>query len=76
MQLYKSLYGLLHSTLSFYHKLQAELESQGFVVNAYDLCVAHNMVEMTETVNGNTQKVLERDDKGQDLLDKHGHPKL
>ena len=42
----KSLYGLLESALTFYHKLRAGLlEGNGFGETAsYDTCVSNNMV--------------------------------
>jgi hypothetical protein len=41
----KSLYGLLRSALLFYKKLVADLESDGFVLNPYDPCVAKKVVD-------------------------------
>ncbi len=40
----KALYGLLRSALLFYRKLVANLESDGFVLNPYDLCVGNKVV--------------------------------
>jgi hypothetical protein len=40
----KALYGLLRSALLFYRKLVADLESDGFVLNPYNLCVANKVV--------------------------------
>ena len=40
----KALYGLLRSALLLYNKLVADLESDGFVLNPYDSCVANNFV--------------------------------
>jgi hypothetical protein len=40
----KALYGLLRNALLFYNKLVADLESNGFVLNPYDLCVANKIV--------------------------------
>jgi competence protein ComGC len=39
-----SLYGLLRSALLFYKKLVADLESDGFMLNPYDSCVANKVV--------------------------------
>ncbi len=39
VKMQNSLYGLLRSALLFYKKLVADLESDGFVLNPYDLVV-------------------------------------
>ena len=44
VRLLKSLYGCLRSTLLFYNKLVANLETYGFTINPYDPCVANKMV--------------------------------
>ncbi len=44
MKMQKALYGLLRSALLFYKKLVADLESDGFVLNPYDPCVANKVV--------------------------------
>jgi hypothetical protein len=44
VKMQKALYGLLRSTLLFYRKLVADLESDGFVLNPFDLCVANKVV--------------------------------
>ncbi len=41
----KALYGLLRSALLFYKKLVANLESDGFVLNPYDSCMANKVVD-------------------------------
>jgi hypothetical protein len=41
----KALYGLLRSALLFYKKLVANLESDGFVLNPYDSCVANKVMD-------------------------------
>ena len=41
----KDLYGLLRSALLFYNKLVANLESDGFVLNPYDSCVANKVLD-------------------------------
>lgn len=45
MQLYKSCYGLLRSSLLFYRKLRKELEDYGLEINPYDPCVFNKTVE-------------------------------
>jgi hypothetical protein len=44
VKMQKVLYGLLRSALLFYRKLVANLESDGFVLNPHDLCVANKVV--------------------------------
>ena len=44
VKMQKALYGLLRSALLFYRKLVADLKSDGFVLNPYDLCVANKAV--------------------------------
>ena len=44
----KALYGMLKSALWFYEKLRKDLESDGFVINDYDPCVANKMVNRTQ----------------------------
>jgi hypothetical protein len=41
----KALYGLLRNVLLFYKKVVADLESDGFVLNPYDPCVANKVVD-------------------------------
>jgi hypothetical protein len=41
VKIQKALYGLLRSALLFYQKLVGDLESDGFVLNPYDPCVAN-----------------------------------
>jgi hypothetical protein len=45
VKMQKALYGLLRSALLFYNKLVADLESDGFVLNPYDSCVANKIVD-------------------------------
>jgi hypothetical protein len=45
VKMQKALYGLLRSALLFYKKLVADLESDGFVLNPYDQCVANKVVD-------------------------------
>jgi hypothetical protein len=44
VKMQKALYGLLGSALLFHRKLVANLESDGFVLNPYDSCVANKAV--------------------------------
>jgi hypothetical protein len=44
MELLRALYGKLMSELLFYKQLVIDLESLGFKLNPYDLCVANRMV--------------------------------
>jgi hypothetical protein len=44
VKMQQALYGLLRSALLFYKKLVAHLESDGFVLNPYDSCVANKVV--------------------------------
>ena len=41
----KALYGLLRSALLFYNNFVTDLESDGFVLNPYDSCVANKVVD-------------------------------
>ena len=41
----RALYGLLESALRYYQKWRADLESYGFKINPYDICVANKMVD-------------------------------
>ena len=45
IKMQKALYGLLRSALLLYKKLVANLESDGFVLNPYDSCVANKVVD-------------------------------
>ena len=45
VKMQKALYGLLRSALLFYNMLMADLESDGFMLNPYDLCVANKVVD-------------------------------
>ena len=38
------MYGTLQAALIFYQKLLKDIESQGFDLNLYDMCVVKNMV--------------------------------
>jgi hypothetical protein len=48
IKMQKAIYGLLRSTLLFYKKLVADLESIGFKLNPYDPCVANKEVNGTQ----------------------------
>jgi hypothetical protein len=48
IKMQKAIYGLLRSTLLFYKKLVANLESIGFKLNPYDPCVANKEVNGTQ----------------------------
>ncbi len=45
VKMQKALYGLLRSALLFYKKLVVNLESDGFVLNPYDSCVANKVMD-------------------------------
>ena len=45
VKMQKALYGLQRSALLFYKKPVADLESDGFVLNPYDSCVANKVVK-------------------------------
>ena len=64
VKIQKALYGLLRSALLFYMKLVADLESDGFVLNPYDSCVANKVVnakQMTVCWHVTDLKVLHCD---------------
>jgi hypothetical protein len=44
VQLKKALYSIMKSALLSYRKLVADLRSIGFILNAYDPCVANKMI--------------------------------
>ena len=48
----KALYCMLKSTLLFYKKVRADLESIGFKVNSYDPCIANKLI------NGNHMTMI------------------
>ena len=48
VKLNKALYGFLRSALLLYRKLKKELTDDGFIINAYDSCVANKLVEGTQ----------------------------
>jgi hypothetical protein len=45
VKMQKALYRLLRSALLFYNKLVADFESDGFVLNPYDSCMANKVVD-------------------------------
>jgi hypothetical protein len=45
LEILKALYGMIKSPLLFYRKLRKDLESIGFTVNPYDICVANKTVK-------------------------------
>jgi hypothetical protein len=64
VKMQKALYGLLRSELLFYNKIVANLESDGFVLNPYDPCVANKIVngkQMTVCWHVDDLKVLHCD---------------
>ena len=72
VQLYKSMYGLLHSVLLLYKKLKKELEDFGFKINPYNPCVANRISEC-----GHQQMVLcHVDDLMMSHVDKKENDKL
>jgi hypothetical protein len=44
VQMHKALYGMMRSALLFYKKFIHDLESEGYVINPYDPCVANKMI--------------------------------
>ena len=48
VQMLKALYGMMVSSLLFYRYFRQDLESIGFVVNPYDICVANRNIEETQ----------------------------
>ena len=41
----KALYGMMLSSLLFYKHFRKDLESIGFEINPYDICVAHRIID-------------------------------
>ena len=55
----KAIYGMLEAGLLWYRKLKVDLETQGFVFNTYDPCVANREVEKNQhTVRFHVDDVL------------------
>ena len=44
VEIMKALYGMIKAALLFYRKLRKDLETKGFKINPYDICVANKMV--------------------------------
>ena len=65
----KAIYGMIQSSLMFYKKLRAYLESEGFKINPYDPCIANKMVngkQMTIAWHVNDLKVSHKQEKAVD----------
>ena len=45
VKLNKAMYGCLRATRLFYDNLSTQLQSMGFTINIYDLCVANKMID-------------------------------
>ena len=67
VQMMKALYGMLISSILYYKKFRSDIESIGFKVNPYDICVANRMV------NGKQHTVTWHVD---DLKSSHVDPKV
>jgi hypothetical protein len=67
VRMLKALYGMLISSILYYKKFRKDIESIGFAVNPYDICVANR------TVNGKQQTVTWHVD---DLKSSHIDPKV
>jgi hypothetical protein len=67
VRMLKALYGMLISSILYYKKFRKDIESIGFEVNPYDICVANRKV------NGKQQTVTWHVD---DLKSSHEDPKV
>jgi hypothetical protein len=67
VRMLKALYGMLISSILYYKKFRKDMETIGFEVNPYDICVANR------TVNGKQQTVTWHVD---DLKSSHVDPKV
>ncbi len=67
VRMLRALYGMLISSILYYKKFRKDIESVGFEVNPYDICVANR------TVNGKQQTVTWHVD---DLKSSHVDPKV
>jgi len=67
VRMLKALYGMLISSVLYYKKFRKDIESVGFKVNPYDICVANR------TVNGKQHTVTWHID---DLKSSHVDPKV
>ena len=45
VQMLKVLYGMMVSSLLYYQKVRKDIESTGFEVNPYDMCVANRIID-------------------------------
>jgi len=64
VQVLKAIYGMLQSALLFYKKLNKDLQSIGFKINPYDICVANKKVNgsnLTVTWHADDLKVSRKD---------------
>ena len=48
VEILRALYGMLESALLWYTKFRKDLESEGFIFNAYDPCVANKIVKESQ----------------------------
>ena len=65
----KAIYGMIQSSLMFYKKLRADLESEGFKINPYDPCIANKMIngkQMTIAWHVDDLKVSHKQEKAVD----------
>ena len=84
VQVLKAIYGMLQSSMLFYKKLCKDLQSIGFVLNPYDLCVANRIVQgqqHTVTWHVDDLKSFHKDPKITDLFhkwleSKYGDPEI
>ena len=54
----KALYGMMLSSLLLYKHFRKDLESIGFIINSYDLCVANRTIKVKQqTVTGHVDHV-------------------
>ena len=67
VRMLKALYGMLISSILYYKKFRKDIESIGFEVNPYDICVANR------TIHGKQQTVTWHVD---DLKSSHVNPKV
>jgi hypothetical protein len=45
VKMLKALYGMLRSSILYYNKFRKDVESIGYVINPYDICVANKIVK-------------------------------
>ena len=59
VEILRALYGMLIASLTWYRKLRADLEEIGFVFNAYDGCVANQLVKgKQQTIRFQVEDIL------------------